>query len=92
LTRWLTSDGNLRNDLKFPTFGFGRRVCPGQHLATKSLFINTIFALWSFHVSVDESKPADDMAFLSGMQDVAPIGLHFSPRMAKEKLLMMMEQ
>jgi hypothetical protein len=25
LGRWLTSDGKLRDDLKFPYFGFGRR-------------------------------------------------------------------
>ncbi|KAI9568147.1 cytochrome P450 [Boletus coccyginus] len=83
LTRWLTSDGNLRNDIKFPAFGFGRR----------SLFINTVFSLWSFHLSVDESEPADVMAFLNGLRrDAESIGLHFKPRMAKEKLMMMMEQ
>ncbi|KAH0826061.1 cytochrome P450 [Lanmaoa asiatica] len=97
ITRWLTPDGNLRDDLKFPYFGFGRRVCPGQHVATRqvllSLFINTAFTLWSFHLSVDESKPADDLAFLNGaMKAVEPIGLHFEPRMAKETLKTMMEQ
>jgi hypothetical protein len=58
-----------------------------------SLFITTVLTFWSFHLSVDESRPADDMAFLNGvMRDSAPIGLHFKPRMAKEKLKMMMEQ
>jgi hypothetical protein len=68
-------------------------VCPGQHLATKSLFISTVFALWSFQLSVDESKPADDMGFLNGgLGDVSPISFHFKPRMAKEKLMVMMEE
>ena len=32
--RWVKEDGQLRDDLKPYTFGFGRRVCPGQYLAT----------------------------------------------------------
>ncbi|KAG1888963.1 uncharacterized protein F5891DRAFT_1199019 [Suillus fuscotomentosus] len=35
-------------DLKFFTFGFGRRVCPGQHVANRSIFINTAVILWAF--------------------------------------------
>lgn len=59
----------------------------------RSVFINTALTLWSFHLSVDESKPADDMAFIKGsMRDQAPIGLHFKPRIAQEKLMAMMEQ
>jgi len=30
--RWLTAEGRIRNDLKTYPFGFGRRVCPAQHL------------------------------------------------------------
>jgi len=33
-TKWLNKDGTLRDDLKSYPFGFGRRVCPGQHMAT----------------------------------------------------------
>lgn len=58
----------------------------------RSLFITIALALWSFDLSVDESRPADDLAFLNGVTSSAPIGLHFKPRMAKEKLMMMMEQ
>ncbi|KAG1795220.1 cytochrome P450, partial [Suillus variegatus] len=33
--RWTNDQGCLRDDLKFFVFGFGRRVCPGQHVATR---------------------------------------------------------
>lgn len=36
-------------------FGFGRRVCPGAHLARNSLFISIARLLWAFHI-----KPAVD--------------------------------
>jgi len=38
-------------------FGFGRRVCPGAHLARNSLFISIARLLWAFHIKpvVDES-------------------------------------
>ncbi|KAJ7138329.1 cytochrome P450 [Mycena epipterygia] len=31
------------------TFGFGRRICPGRHMATSSLFIDTALLLWAFN-------------------------------------------
>ncbi|KAF9467168.1 cytochrome P450 [Collybia nuda] len=31
-------------------FGFGRRVCPGMHLALNSLFINIARLLWAFDI------------------------------------------
>ncbi len=34
-TRWLDDQGRLKDDLKFFNWGFGRRVCPGQHLADR---------------------------------------------------------
>lgn len=32
--RWMTKEGTLREDLHTYSFGSGRRVCPGQHIAT----------------------------------------------------------
>ncbi|KAF9222630.1 cytochrome P450 [Gyrodon lividus] len=93
LTRWLTSEGKLRDDLKFPYFGFGRRVCPGQHVASRSVFINTLLVLWSFRLSLDTSKPVNDMAFMTSvMPDVQPCSLNFEPRIAKEELKAMMQR
>lgn len=31
-------------------FGFGRRICPGMHLARNSIFINIARLLWGFHI------------------------------------------
>ncbi|KAG6819022.1 hypothetical protein H0H93_016256 [Arthromyces matolae] len=31
-------------------FGFGRRICPGMHLALNSLFINVSRILWAFDI------------------------------------------
>lgn len=32
-------------------FGFGRRICPGMHLALNSLFINISRILWAFDIT-----------------------------------------
>lgn len=33
------------------TYGAGRRVCPGVHVAERSLFINIVRVLWAFNIS-----------------------------------------
>lgn len=33
------------------TYGAGRRVCPGVHVAERSLFINIVRSLWGFNIS-----------------------------------------
>ena len=38
-------------------FGFGRRVCPGSHLALQSLFLNVAMVLATMVV---EPEPAED--------------------------------
>jgi len=52
-------------------FGFGRRVCPGQHIAERSLFIVYSRILWAFNVTpaYDENGkqyPLDVDAFSEG--------------------------
>ncbi|KAK4892344.1 hypothetical protein LTR27_009178 [Elasticomyces elasticus] len=37
-------------DLPFAPFGFGRRICTGQHIAKNSLFINIARILWAYDV------------------------------------------
>ncbi|KAK3704007.1 hypothetical protein LTR37_014110 [Vermiconidia calcicola] len=48
-----TADPNDRDHF---SYGAGRRVCPGVHLAEKSLFLNIARVLWAFDLSkkVDE--------------------------------------
>ena len=46
-------------DFELP-FGFGRRICPGMHLARNSIFINIARLMWAFDIqpALDaEGKP-----------------------------------
>ncbi|KAI3619427.1 cytochrome p450 [Moniliophthora roreri] len=45
-------DSAFRADIGF---GFGRRVCPGMHLAKNSLALNAMYLIWAF-----EFKPLQD--------------------------------
>lgn len=71
-SRWLDESGKLREDLSSFNFGFGRRVCVGQHVANNSLFINTALILWAFSVGEDPAQPIDTMAFT----DTANVRVH----------------
>ncbi|KAI0041483.1 cytochrome P450 [Auriscalpium vulgare] len=65
--RWLNDQGFIREDIKFPNFGFGRRICPGMPLANRSLFINTAFVLQSFKITPDPKRPIDTLAVREGV-------------------------
>ena len=56
--RWLNEDGSLRaemRDAELAAFGFGRRICPGRHLAAASIWIGMASVLSTF----DLVKPVD---------------------------------
>ncbi|KAJ7217488.1 cytochrome P450 [Mycena haematopus] len=80
--RWITPDGNaIRDDLRVFQFGFGRRVCPGSHVANKSLFINTALLLWAFRIVEDDKKPIDTLAFTNTANiHPLPFSVRFEPR------------
>ncbi|KAJ6534454.1 cytochrome P450 [Mycena vulgaris] len=61
--RFITPDGKLRDDHKLFTFGFGRRVCPGQHLAMGSVFVNIALLHWAFKIREDAGATIDTQAF-----------------------------
>ena len=54
--RFLNTDNPRLKDFDLP-FGFGRRICPGMHLALNSVYINIARLLWAFDIS--PSKDAD---------------------------------
>ncbi|KAI6105130.1 cytochrome P450 [Pisolithus croceorrhizus] len=86
--RWLGSDGRIREDLRFPSFGFGRRICPGQHIANRSIFINAALLLWSFRITQDPKAPIDDKGFVDGViAHPKPFAACFTPRIGDEKHL-----
>jgi cytochrome P450 len=61
--RWIDDAGQVRDDLGSFPFGFGRRVCPGQHVANRSIFINTALILWAFRLSENPAAKIDTLAF-----------------------------
>ncbi|KAI9449574.1 hypothetical protein BJY52DRAFT_1227688 [Lactarius psammicola] len=49
--RFLNPDGSLHDDpLLSPSFGYGRRICPGRHFVDTSLFIYAASLLSVFHI------------------------------------------
>ncbi|KAG2037126.1 cytochrome P450 [Suillus americanus] len=86
--RWLNSEGKIREDLKFPSYGFGRRICPGRHIADRSIFINVALLLWSFKITQDPENPIDDMGFVDGViAHPKPFTARFQPRFGDEASL-----
>ncbi|KAI0829920.1 cytochrome P450 [Trametes gibbosa] len=80
-SRWLGKDGKMREDLKFQNWGFGRRICPGMHVAERSVFINTALTLWAFEISEDPAHPIDTMAIKDGaLAHPFPFVVRFKPR------------
>lgn len=55
--RHLDADGNLAPapvdtvGESHVTFGFGRRICVGRHVANNSLFLNIASILWTFNIN-----------------------------------------
>ncbi|KAJ3550664.1 hypothetical protein NM688_g5022 [Phlebia brevispora] len=80
--RWLNENGNLRDDMSYCNFGFGRRVCVGQHVANNSLYINTALLLWAFNITENPKAPIDTMNF-TDTANVRPLPFKaiFEPRM-----------
>ncbi|THU98377.1 cytochrome P450 [Dendrothele bispora CBS 962.96] len=58
-SRWLTPDGSAINtQLRDVTsnFGFGRRICPGMHMAFSSIWITIASVLSTFNISEKVGK------------------------------------
>ncbi|PBK80872.1 cytochrome P450 [Armillaria gallica] len=87
LERWLDDSGNLRDDIKSMNFGFGRRVCPGQQLANRSLFITTAFVLWAFRLKEVDGSPIDTQAFTQTANlHPLPFALDIEARIPKDEI------
>ncbi|KAG2032856.1 cytochrome P450 [Suillus americanus] len=90
--RWIDERGYLRDDLKFFVYGFGRRVCPGQHVSDRSVFIATLLILWAYKLTLDPTKPSDDMGFMVGsMSEVLPCTFEFEKRIPETELRSMLQ-
>ncbi|KZO97553.1 cytochrome P450 [Calocera viscosa TUFC12733] len=91
--RFSTADGRVpQEDPTRWVWGFGRRVCPGQHLADAMLYITIVSTLAAFHIgkAVDEHgriiEPLLD--FTTGTTSrVKPFKCRISPRPECEGLI-----
>ncbi|KAF8221472.1 cytochrome P450 [Tricholoma matsutake] len=81
--RWISENQKIRDDLKSFTFGFGRRVCPGQYIASASVFLNTALLQWAFKIKKEPQHPIDELAFTqSANTHPLPFRVVFEPRAA----------
>ncbi|KAJ7813127.1 cytochrome P450 [Mycena olivaceomarginata] len=85
--RFLDASQLHRGNFDIP-FGFGRRFCPGQHVALQTIFISVVRILWAFDVlpglndKGDVVLPSAD-AFTSGLiTRPMPFPCRFKPRHA----------
>ncbi|KAJ7129052.1 cytochrome P450 [Mycena filopes] len=61
-----SDDPKLNPDPRRYTFGFGRRVCPGQYLADDALFIAFVTTLAVFHIApVNPKRTASSVEYTS---------------------------
>lgn len=71
------------------TFGAGRRICPGQHLAERNLFLTISKILWTFDISSAKDEngdaiPIDMEQFTTGgVISLAPFRCSIKPRTAE---------
>ncbi|KAI9573125.1 cytochrome P450, partial [Boletus coccyginus] len=90
--RWLDQNGQLRDDVKCYPFGFGRRVCPGMHLANRSLFIALALLLWSFRIVERPEAPIDTTPDKDNVvAHLAHFEVDFLPRTRDAQLRELME-
>lgn len=50
---------DLMGPMGSPLFGYGRRVCPGMHVATNTMFLTFATICWAFNVEADPDHPID---------------------------------
>ncbi|KAG2141067.1 cytochrome P450 [Suillus clintonianus] len=89
--RWIDDKGRLRDDLNNFLYGFGRRICPGQHVANRSMFISSVLILWAFRLTLDPTQPLDDTGFMNSEKTHRPCTIKFELRIPEEELRRMMK-
>ncbi|KIJ60832.1 hypothetical protein HYDPIDRAFT_97943 [Hydnomerulius pinastri MD-312] len=65
-SRFLTPEGKLNDDDMYIIFGFGRRICPGRHLAVASLWAAIVSILAAFDIRKAKDEKGNDI-------EIAPI-------------------
>ncbi|KAH7907410.1 cytochrome P450 [Hygrophoropsis aurantiaca] len=86
--RFLDANGRLRSDVADPrriAYGFGRRICPGRHLAEQSAWIAIAMLLSTFELSMpfdEHGNPVQpDLTYVSSLiSHPNPFRCVFTPR------------
>lgn len=85
--RWLENDGKTLKTLPTAAFGYGRRTCPGRHLARNVIWVIVAQLLWSFDIKAGLSEktgepiPVDPIACTYGLvMRALPFKALFEPR------------
>ncbi|PLB48815.1 putative cytochrome P450 [Aspergillus steynii IBT 23096] len=78
--RWIENP-----ELPLTTFGFGKRICPGQHMARNTLFIAVVRCLWGYDLITTESPDDPYNSSRKAIDFSAPKGLSFVVRSEKHK-------
>ncbi|KAF8989895.1 cytochrome P450 [Cyathus striatus] len=95
--RFLDTTNHRLNNFDLP-FGFGRRICPGIHVANHTLFIAIARILWAFDISAGKDhtgqvKVPDPNAFTGGGLTRRPVqyGCTLTPRTSEIHQVMLEE-
>ncbi|KIL71197.1 hypothetical protein M378DRAFT_154689 [Amanita muscaria Koide BX008] len=91
--RYFTEDGTLNKDTVSYAFGFGRRICPGRHLAENSVWLMIASVLATFDISKARDEhgneiDVDDQAFTDTLaMHPLPFKCSITPRSQQAKSL-----
>ncbi|KAJ3547603.1 hypothetical protein NM688_g5386 [Phlebia brevispora] len=96
-SRFIPKEGKLAApDAREYCFGFGRRICPGVHLADSSIWISCALSLAVFHISktVEDGKVVEPVVEYTGglVSHPAPFKCTIKPRSAKAEALISSEE
>ncbi|KAG1747424.1 cytochrome P450 [Suillus lakei] len=90
--RWIDDEGRMKDTLTFFIYGFGRRSCPGLHVANRSIFINSALIFWAFDVALDATKPLNDLGYVNAVMPlIQPCSLEFNRRIPELEIRRMLQ-
>ncbi|KDR69728.1 hypothetical protein GALMADRAFT_145141 [Galerina marginata CBS 339.88] len=67
--RFLDQNGKLNDDSRIAAFGFGRRVCPGRHLASSTVWLTIASILATFNIEKVKDQFGNDIEIDEGYEE-----------------------
>ncbi|KAF5315063.1 hypothetical protein D9619_007436 [Psilocybe cf. subviscida] len=59
--RFFDEDGSLNDDNIDYSFGFGRRTCPGRHMARATIWLSMATTLWAFNIAKTKDASGNEI-------------------------------